>query len=77
MLDRAVLAGAVAPLEHHHHAIHLGAPQRVLQFEELRAERFKALSRLFLGDPAGRLGRNPIEADFLSLPVEDRLGHPP
>jgi hypothetical protein len=73
VLDRAVLARGVPALQHHHHAVHLGAEHGILQLEQLCTERGEALPRFFLGDSFRRVDRDLVETDFLAAVVEDEL----
>ena len=61
MLDAAVLAGAVASLQHHQHTVQLGAEHRILQLEHLFAELGKALLSRLAREALGRIGRQLAE----------------
>jgi len=75
VLDGAVLAGAVAALQHHQDAASLGAVQPVLQLEELLAQRGEALLGLGPRHALRRLGGDLVEANALALLVEHDAGH--
>jgi hypothetical protein len=75
MLDAAVLAGAVASLEHHEDAVHLGAEHRILQLEKLLPQRGEARLGLLAGHALGGLRGQVVEADLPAGLVENALGH--
>jgi hypothetical protein len=75
VLDAAVLARAVAALQHHEDAAQLGAEHLVLQLEELLPELLEARRSLLARHALRRLGRDAVEADLLAGAVENARRH--